>query len=309
MAAGIVAVPVQPMPDRGRRPLGLAVLVAAVAVLCGIAAWAAGGGFLLTGQPAHSRPVAPAIPTLGQYLAIAVVGVIVVGELMLIGWGVVVRRDPELQQAMKKSTPARGRGWISFALIAVAVVILAREGIFNRLHFLQNAEHQVGGHGRGGPAGGTPTKTISSPALGLLVTIALALILVGMVAAAVYMRRSGRGRGDPAGAVLDQAIAADLAEGIGDLETIADPREAVLTSYDRLERTLTAHGVAVRPADTPDETVTRVLSEHRGAGRSARRLAELFRQARFSPHPVDERMRDAALRALRDLRSRFEGSA
>jgi hypothetical protein len=296
------------MPDRGRRPLRLAVLAAAVALLCGVAAWAAAGGFLLTGRPAHSRPVAPAIPTLGQYLAIAVVGVIVVGELMLLGWGFVVRRDPELMQAARVRTPAKGSGSLYFALVAVAVVILAHEGIFNRFHFLQGGAHGAGGHGQGSGSPGSPTRTISSPALGLLVTVALALILAGMVAAAVYMRRSGRGRGEEAESLLDQAIAADLAEGIEDLETIDDPREAVLTSYDRLERTLKAHGIPVRPADTPDETVTRVLSEHRGAGRSARRLADLFRQARFSPRPVDDRMRDSALRALRDLRARFGGN-
>jgi hypothetical protein len=110
-----------------------------------------------------------------------------------------------------------------------------------------------------------------------------------------------------AGAAESLARAAEvgLAE-IGDLSR--EPREAIIACYAAMERELShVPGAAPLDCDTPSEVLARAVNRHALNADSATQLVELFEEARFSPHVMNEGHRDAAVDALRlvlaDLRS------
>jgi hypothetical protein len=147
--------------------------------------------------------------------------------------------------------------------------------------------------------------------------ILMAVIVVGMVVASRRQRRASTSwaiAGDddaeaPAapGAAESLARAAEvgLAE-IGDLTR--EPREAIIACYAAMERELThVPGAVPQDCDTPSEVLARAVDHHALRADSASQLVELFEEARFSPHVMNEGHRDVALDALRlvlaDLRS------
>ena len=107
----------------------------------------------------------------------------------------------------------------------------------------------------------------------------------------------GDARPEQASARLDAAAQAGLA----DLSDETDPRRAVIAAWLRLEAAAAA-GTVRRPAETPGELAERVLAEHAVSPVTLRRLVDLYREARYSSHEVDEHMRADARRALERLR-------
>jgi hypothetical protein len=105
-----------------------------------------------------------------------------------------------------------------------------------------------------------------------------------------------------------QDVMAALDQGLAELDE-GDPRQAIIACWVRLERAAEAAGVPRKPADTPTDLVVRLLS-----GRSVNRavlgdFANVYREARYSPHPVDTSMRDQARAALRLLRDELGSTA
>lgn len=92
---------------------------------------------------------------------------------------------------------------------------------------------------------------------------------------------------------------------IGALDTIADPRGAVIAAYVAMQATLAERGVARSPAEAPREYLRRVLMAISATEREATTLTGLFEEARFSTHPIPERVRELALAALSSLRARL----
>ena len=150
--------------------------------------------------------------------------------------------------------------------------------------------------------------------LGALVLVALVVALfvgLGSAVGSIRVRRRPRAR---AVAVLDDSLgdaratssAARLGEaveaGLVDLEE-GDPRRAVIAAWRRLEIAAADAGTARSPAETPAELTTRVLSAHAVSPVTLTRLADLYREARYSRHQVDERHRVEARRALERLRT------
>ena len=75
-----------------------------------------------------------------------------------------------------------------------------------------------------------------------------------------------------------------------------------------MERELThVPGAVPQDCDTPSEVLARAVDHHALHADSATQLVELFEEARFSPHVMNEGHRDVAVDALRlvlaDLRS------
>lgn len=130
------------------------------------------------------------------------------------------------------------------------------------------------------------------------------LVLLGLVAVsiAVLVRRglpllAGSSR------VATAAMAVATADSLEALLSCADPRQAVIAAYLAMERSLRAEGLARRPWEAPFEYLERVLCEGGAPPIEARTLTNLFGIACFSAHPVDERMRKAAVLALRRVRA------
>jgi flagellar basal body-associated protein FliL len=142
----------------------------------------------------------------------------------------------------------------------------------------------------------------TSRALGVMLTIGLGVMILGLAAAIAYFTRSDRGEHDTAG-----DLAAELRAGIEEIKAAPDARDAVIACYARMEAVLTAAGVTPRSADTPFEFVGRALGELDVPPNSAQRLTELFEWARFSPHGTDASMRSEAVSALEEVRASLEG--
>ena len=88
------------------------------------------------------------------------------------------------------------------------------------------------------------------------------------------------------------------------------PRNAIVECWLRLEAAVAAAGVRHNPADTSSELTVRVLTRVHVDQAAIERLASLYREARFSDHPMGEDARSSAIDALdaihRDLRARAD---
>jgi hypothetical protein len=101
----------------------------------------------------------------------------------------------------------------------------------------------------------------------------------------------------PASESLARAAEVGLAE-IADLNR--EPREAIIACYASMEREL-AHvpGAAPQDFDTPTEVLVRAVEHHALHADNAERLVNLFEEARFSPHVMNEGHREVAVHVLR----------
>jgi len=98
-------------------------------------------------------------------------------------------------------------------------------------------------------------------------------------------------------------LVALLDDSLEDLRRDPDPRRAVIATYARMERGLAARGVNRDPADTPLEYLSHILAAHRVSELAASRLTELFEQAKFSDHVIDEEIRREAIAALEAVKA------
>lgn len=109
-----------------------------------------------------------------------------------------------------------------------------------------------------------------------------------------------------AGADLVRAAELGLAE-IGDRSR--DPREAIIACYAAMERELEkSPGATPQVSDTPSEVLARAVEHRALQAHSASELVELFEEARFSPHVMNEGHRADAVRALRVVQRELQGA-
>jgi len=123
-----------------------------------------------------------------------------------------------------------------------------------------------------------------------------ALVLLGGV---WVMVRRDRG---PETGTPEQSVEEELARAIGstidDLRKERDARRAVIAAYANMERILASHGLARGHAEVPYEYLGRVLRLLQVRESSVRSLTELFEYAKFSPHEIDEAMKEQAIESL-----------
>jgi hypothetical protein len=175
--------------------------------------------------------------------------------------------------------------------------------------------------GPGGPASGPPDRPLFSvqPLVGLLLVVAGTLLAVGLVAAARlgldldraepitvalrrWRRRRRRTSPDPPFPVLDadrlrQAVARGAA---GQRAALFEgtPRNAVVECWHRFEQQAAESGLARHPAETSSEFILRALELVHVDSSAVLRFAALYREARFSDHPLGEDRRAEAVAIL-----------
>lgn len=137
---------------------------------------------------------------------------------------------------------------------------------------------------------------------------ALLLWLLAAVLREVRARRiSTEEREDVRFTVLDEPmrVSEQVAADAEEQETLllaGDPRNAIVAAWHRFEVQGERAGVARRASETSSEYVLRILDLADADAGPVHRLAELYREARFSDHPVTEQHRTEALAALAGIR-------
>jgi hypothetical protein len=140
-------------------------------------------------------------------------------------------------------------------------------------------------------------------------SVILAVLLGVMVwtLAREYSRRRVRGKMPPrqlSRTASAEEVVAALDAGLIDLsDADLDPRRAVIACWLRLEQAAAAAGTPRQATDTPTDLVTRLLGEHNVSGDVLGSFADVYREARYATHTVDERMREQARAALQRLRA------
>jgi hypothetical protein len=155
-----------------------------------------------------------------------------------------------------------------------------------------------------------PVEPVSSWAIPLdflLVVLAWVLGLAALVVVVVLVarwlnsRRGGDARGIDGGTVdggAEDALAEAVNAGQQALADSGDPRAAIIACYAAMEASLADGGLSRMKAETPSELLDRAVAAGLVPDEAARGLTDLFREARYSTHPMSEQQRDLAGAAL-----------
>jgi uncharacterized protein DUF4129 len=149
----------------------------------------------------------------------------------------------------------------------------------------------------------------SGDMFGILLATTLPMLLIIVAGRVILSRRRWRAPGaiaddhvEPAptpkhSESLVRAAELGLAE-IGDLNR--EPRDAIISCYATMERELAnVPGAAPQDFDTPTEVLVRAVEHQALHADNAVQLVNLFEEARFSPHVMNEGHREVAVRVLR----------
>src|SRR5918992_267333 len=242
-------------------------------------------------QPRGDRITLPRPPVVLVYAA---VGMMVALFLLALVIGFAGIRDQPPRQSRRM-----GRQLIFLLAVVAALVTFPplRQGLDRALDALPSVAR--GGDDQPGDGSGSPP----APDRPLAYVVAL-LIGAGLVAAGVGLLRGMDSRAPTRAEDSEEDLLAEIDASIEDLETIGDPRAAVIACYRRLQRTASDAGVERRASDTPFELLHRLLQRESVPEERARRLTILFEAARFSTAKVDDRMRREALDCLIEIRTR-----
>lgn len=93
------------------------------------------------------------------------------------------------------------------------------------------------------------------------------------------------------------------------LREVTDARAAVIACYAAMEASLAQSGVTRRESDSPGDLLERVVERGLPVGGPAGELTVLFREARFSTHPMDDGHRARASAALAAIADGLEPGA
>lgn len=131
----------------------------------------------------------------------------------------------------------------------------------------------------------------------------VAAVLVGLVIYAVIRdRRAKKGRNPKKRKrandqrTAEELVAAALDAGLEELsDTDRDPRRAVIACWVRMEQAAAAAGTPRHPGDSPTDLVGRLLNEQQVDAAVLAALLEVYRQARYATHTVDDQDRKSVV--------------
>lgn len=177
-------------------------------------------------------------------------------------------------------------------LLPAAVLLMGSERGRSLLARLRPAPPPVLPHGSHGrtppPAGGSLTVVVTA----VVVVAAILLFLWWIHRAAEPPETPPR---------PPHPLVAAVGAGRDALERADEPRAAVIACYAAMEDALSRSGATPRDADTPAEVLDRAASAGLVRSGAATTLTRLFREARYSLHPMGEEHRHSARSALQRL--------
>ncbi|AQS66835.1 DUF4129 domain-containing protein [Streptomyces pactum] len=157
---------------------------------------------------------------------------------------------------------------------------------------------------------GDPAHPWSLPLYLVLGLLAAVVVVVVTVAVVRRLRRLGlrvpQRPGLPGSVTEDddaRLLLSAVRSGRRALAATGDARAAVIACYAGMEDALVASGVPRHVSDSPADLLTRAVDAGLAPGPAAPRLTALFREARYSSHPMDASHRGAAAGALEDIAS------
>jgi Domain of unknown function (DUF4129) len=306
---------VQPR-ERTRRIAAATALVALLFVAAAALRGYLPGAEIGPRQPAGENPLALTVVVVLLAAAVGVVAVAVIARLRNR-----VAAAPRVTGRSDWLRGDRGRPTWRVALIAFGVILgwLLLTMVLAGLGGGGSAETTTPGAtpttANPAPDAGDPPEAPPQPEPGLgpdllgyfygATVIFLLVTVAGSMLAAGRTRRPAPTNGDPAGEQpspetgsqsLARAAEVGLAE-VGDLSR--EPRRAIIACYAAMERELSLlPDAAPREFDTASEVLARAVEHHALAPDSATLLVDLFDEARFSPHVMDEGHRDVAVAVL-----------
>lgn len=275
--------------------------------------------------PAHER--APRTEAGSNAAAWTAVVAALAGTVTLLAIAVVARlRDPRGFAPSGPDLPAllgTGTGRPSWRVVLVALGVIA--GLLLALTLLTRA---AAGHDVTPPAPGStnaspppshtgappprqPPKADSGNMSGVLIACTLPLLPILVVGTLLESRRRWRARDAGATTAEERATAAPqpnpgslvraAERGLAEMTDLRrEPREAIIACYAAMERELAnVPGAVPQDFDTPTEVLARAVERHALHADNAIQLVDLFAEARFSPHVMNEGHRDVAVGVLR----------
>jgi len=200
--------------------------------------------------------------------------------------------------------------WI--ALVGVGTNWLIRHGPQVQ-EFLGRIRAQVGAMRESLAAGGQPmVEQVSSSTAGYTLFVMVVVIYGGIALVALWVLFEDRGYAPGSGMPQDprvRQIRRAMQAGLQELRQHAEPRQAIIACYARLEYLLEDHGVPAYEHLTPQEYMGFALRDLDLPLDAFNGLIHLFEVARYSLHPLDDGARVAATSHLERLTAHLEGGA
>lgn len=287
-----------PRPSRAHT---VAILAAALAVLLWVVAVASRNQRPDAAGPVRGPLVASPRLLVSFYGVVLVLGLVQVALLASQAWR---RRG---LTGPKKRKPWAGLIWVGALLLVCVILASLQFPDWARL------DGRTGGRPEDRPAPAAPVAgqpaTERSPRVLGLEALALTGACAALVAMVMVRRRRLRRRAGPGPAGVAEDLSTAIERSLDELHGELGPRQAVIAAYAAMELTLAADGIPRAPAEAPLEYLARALVGLRVSAGPATALTELFEQAKFSQHAVDERMREDAIQALTAVRDDLKGVA
>ena len=235
--------------------------------------------------------------------AFTVVAVLTIVSLLIVIWIWLYVRPP----------PGRGRATSGLSsLVVFLIVIVTVVGIRGMFGYERRPGEFEGGDpafppGQVQPGQPVPqAEEIHSPQIVWPLAIGLAALIAVVVVVLVVLDRRRSRPAERTPEEVERLVRA-LDEAIEDLRREPDPRRAVVAAYARMEQALSFHGLPRRPSEAPYEYLARVGREL-DAEEPVAALTDLFEEAKFSEHSVDEAMRGRAIDALVSVRREVQAA-
>lgn len=285
----------QPFPQGHGRSLRVASVLLALLVLLALVAFASRTGF------GHASSTTTTPGYVNWATSIFLVAFFVMAPISV--WAYVHQARERLERQQQKSFQMRViRSLFFIPLLAIAY--FARLYLKDKIHLSSGfhqlffGNHLANGKGKDGHGARAYSPTFEWPVL----WAAIVLLLAG-VAAWVWWRR----KHPPLPRLdrplrLEDDVAFSLSDAIEDLESEPDARRAVIAAYARMEGVFDRHGLRRQVSETATEYLRRILLGLTTRVAAVERLTGLFEQAKFSDHPIDGRMKQDAIDALRVIR-------
>ena len=187
--------------------------------------------------------------------------------------------------------------WFMAGAAVVSVILLRSGWLRSHGHEIKNPLAALVNLGKG-----TKESNVASTFDWGPVIVVGSITLVVIAALGFWALQHRRQRTAAKTAIPGAAFAAAVERTIADLRAESDPRRAVIAAYAQMEQALGLAGLPRVPSEAPREYLGRVLPQVGAGADSVGRLTSLFERAKFSPHAIDETMKEEAISALESLR-------